>query len=356
MLSYYKYKIPFRSAFVSSTSSITGRSGFILVFEHDGVTAFGEVAPLPGFSNFSLPEIAIILTRYKKDIEAALKHGNTQDFLHSISNSHPISSLIFGLNTLFADYESKKNKQSLHTFLTGEPAKSVSSNAVLGMQSVNQTLHNSQNLIDEGFKTLKLKVGVNFPQELEILKAIRTQFPLVKIRLDANQAWTVKEAIKSLNLLNEIGIEYCEQPIPKDDFKGLAEVRKNTNVKIAADESFRSYEDAEKLLALEAVDILIMKPMLYGSFSNIYVTKRLAESLGVDLVFTTSIDHIVGRTATAILASVWGSNKYAHGLATGSFFEPDLYSTNEVENGNFILNNSWGLGLTVSYNNLTEFN
>lgn len=355
MLRFYKYKIPFKSAFVSSTNSFTDRGGFILVYEHNGITAYGEIAPLPGFSNFTLAQIAKVLTKYRKEIEDALLQGDTESFMQNIAEMHPIPSLEFGLSTLFSDFNAKKNKLSLQTYLKGESTTAVSSNAILGIQSVNQSIVNAQALITEGFKTIKLKVGVNFPQELNILKNLRSQFPTVKIRLDANQAWSVKEAINSLNLLSDVGIEYCEQPILKDDFKGLAEIRKNTVIKIAADESFRSIEDAEKLLSLDAVDILIMKPMLYGNFSKIYVTKQLAESLDIDLVFTTSIEHVVGRTTTAILASVWGSKKYAHGLATASFFEPEIGNTIEIENGDFILSNNDGLGITVNLNNLREF-
>ena len=111
---------------------------------------------------------------------------------------------------------------------------------------------------------------------------------------------------------------------------------------------------AQELLELNAVDLLIIKPMMFGSFTDLNVTKKLADSPNTDIIFTTSLENKIGRTITAILASCWGSKNYAHGLSTASLFNEENSILNEVVDGHFVLNDSPGLGISFDYNNLRE--
>ncbi len=355
MLRYFKYQLPFKTPFKTSSETLFQREGIILVFEHEHITAFGEIAPLPGFSLFDLNKILPILKLNKKSFQNALVQGEGSQLLHVLNQVHAIPSLTFGLSTLLIDFKAKQAQQSMGKFLNGVQISAVPCNAVLGISTIQQTIDNAQQLVSQGFNTLKFKVGNNLPNELEILEHLRRSFPTIKIRLDANQAWTEKEAIYALNKFCNYGVEYCEQPLKRDSILELAEIRKHTDIKIAADEAFRNKEDAQRLLELNAVDILIIKPMMFGSFTDLSVTKKLADSHNTDIVFTTSLENKIGRTTTAILASIWGSKKYAHGLSTSTLFDDnDFSSESEVIDGQFMLKDSPGLGITVDYNNLTE--
>ncbi len=354
MLRYFKYQLPLKTPFKTSSETLVQREGIILVFDHGNITAFGEIAPLPGFSEFDLNQILPILELNKKSIQSALIQGDGNQILHILNQIHAIPSLIFGLNTLLLDYRAKQAHQSMGQFLGGAQITTVPCNAVLGISTIEQTIENAQQLVSQGFNTLKFKVGSNLSNELEILEYLRHSFPTIRIRLDANQAWTEKEAIHALNKFSNYDIEYCEQPIRKENMLGLASVRKCTEIKIAADEACRNKVDAQQLLELNAVDILIIKPMMFGSFTDLSVTKKLADSHNTDIVFTTSLENKIGRTTTAILASIWGSKKYAHGLSTSSLFDDNFSSKNEVIDGHYILKDSPGLGITIDYNNFTE--
>ncbi len=94
--------------------------------------------------------------------------------------------------------------------------------------------------------------------------------------------------------------------------------------------------------------------MMFGVFLDISVTKKLADSHGIDTVFTTSFENKIGRTTTAILASIWGSNVYAHGLSTGSLYKTEPCIPTEIHNGHYILNNKPGIGTHIDYSNFEE--
>ncbi len=353
MLQLYKYEIPFKSEFKTGTGTVNKRIGIILVYKAENITAYGEIAPLPGFSDYNLDEILQIIKVVKPNIETALAKNTGKGFIKVLNNKHPIPSLLFGLNTLFKDFEAKKYGLSFAAELceTIETPKMVKSNAVLGIRTLQKSIQDANTAILEGFDTIKLKLGLNFDIEFEIIEKLRKEFPLIKIRIDGNQSWSVNEAIANLNALKKLDIEYCEQPILAGDIDGLAELRKKAGIKIAADESVRCFADAEKIIANNAADILIIKPMMFGTFEDIEKTYNLAASNGVELVFTTSLEHEIGRQVTAAMAGVWGSKKYAHGLATGSLFKSDYYNKSEIENGNFKISEGLGLNLDLSLSN-----
>jgi L-alanine-DL-glutamate epimerase-like enolase superfamily enzyme len=94
--------------------------------------------------------------------------------------------------------------------------------------------------------------------------------------------------------------------------------------------------------------------MMFGNFSEISVTKELADSHYKCIVFTTSLESKIGRTVTSILASGWGTNKYAHGLSTGSLFKYDLGTNQEVDSGFIHIPKKPGIGIDLNFNHLKE--
>src|SRR3989454_2467736 len=92
--------------------------------------------------------------------------------------------------------------------------------------------------LDEGYRTLKVKVGRDIDQDARRLKAIReTVGPDVQIRVDANMAWSRSTARRAIAALEPYGLQYVEQPLPWTDIDGMAELSRAVDVPIAADES-----------------------------------------------------------------------------------------------------------------------
>ena len=110
--------------------------------------------------------------------------------------------------------------------------------------------------VDAGYTELKLKVGRDFEQDHDTLAAIRDRVgPEVKIRIDANMAWSVPAAIKWIRGLERFDLQYVEQPVPDFDVQGLAQVRRSVAVPIAADEACTDVRSVLELIKEDACDV-----------------------------------------------------------------------------------------------------
>ena len=336
MLSYYAYKIPFKKPFQISNHILKQRNGILLVYNDGEHQAYGEVAPLPGFSKESIEEVLSVLLENQKNLEFAFSNNNADQLISILDNIHNFPSLSFGLDTLMLDLKSRKDDKLISELLfTAFQPPSV--NGAISIQNVSESLQQAKALLADGVNTLKIKVGINHKQEKRVIAALRENHPAVKIRIDANQAWDIPNAIQNLKDLAEFEIEYCEQPVSEHDIHALRKVREAVPIPIAADEAVRSFQKAKELIDAKACDVLILKPSLFGRIKNCISTKQWVHSNGVEVVLTTTFDTIVGRTMTAILASGLGSKKYAHGLDTGRFLNEPYYSQNEIEKAFFLL-------------------
>jgi len=160
--------------------------------------------------------------------------------------------------------------------------------------------------VNDGFTMLKLKVGLNANEDLDRVKAIRQAVgPLVKLRLDANQGWKPKEAVRAIRAMEDaaLDIELVEQPVKAHDIEGLKQVTDNVSTPIMADESVFSPEDAWRVLSRRAVDLINIKLMKAGGIHNALKINALAESAGVECMVGCMIENKIGVTAAAHLAA-----------------------------------------------------
>ncbi|MFD2532434.1 o-succinylbenzoate synthase [Gracilimonas halophila] len=356
MLKLYTYHIPFRSAFGSAGNVITHREGIILVYrdKDSGIEAYGEVAPLPGFSEESFEEVKEVLLLNKAHLEEAIIDGSGQETLRLLDQIHRFPSLSFGIDTLLYDLAAKRSNKPLVQYLFPGFHSSIQSNGTLPLSNTSATLSKADTLTSEGFTTLKVKVGSDFNNELSVLSSLREKYPDIKIRIDANQAWTVDEAITHLTCIEELDIEYCEQPVHKENIAGLKKVTEASPIKIAADESARNKTIISELTETHAADLLIFKPMLMGTFNDIFVTKELADTHSIETVFTTSLETAIGRAAIAAISAGLGRYERAQGLATGSFLKHDVASEKWLNLPVIKFPYKIGLGISLHYEGLKE--
>ena len=169
-----------------------------------------------------------------------------------------------------------------------------------------------------GCTTAKVKVaqaGQSLRDDLDRVAAVRDLVPIV--RVDANGAWTVDDAVASLTALGEL--EYAEQPcatVPE-----LAEVRRRVDVRIAADESIRKASDPLLVARLRAADLVVLKVAPLGGVRR---ALEVAEECGLPVVVSSALDTSVGIRAGVALAAALPSLPFACGLATTSLMAADV--------------------------------
>ncbi|WP_328990734.1 o-succinylbenzoate synthase [Kribbella sp. NBC_01245] len=174
-----------------------------------------------------------------------------------------------------------------------------------------------------GCGTAKVKVaepGQTLADDLARVEAVRDAIgPSGRVRIDANGAWSVGEAIGALKELGRFDLEYVEQPCAS--VEDLALVRRRTDVLVAADESIRNAEDPLRVRDLEAADIAVLKVQPIG---GVRACLDIAEQIGLPVVVSSALETSIGIAAGVALAAALPELPYACGLATVSMFTADV--------------------------------
>jgi o-succinylbenzoate synthase len=176
---------------------------------------------------------------------------------------------------------------------------------------------------ESGCRTAKVKVaepGQAAADDIERVAAVRDAIgPEGQVRVDANGGWTVEQAERQLSDLSRFALEYAEQPCAT--LAELAELRRRTDVPLAADESIRRAEDPEKVRAAGAADIVVLKAQPLGGVRS---ALEIAEQCGLPVVVSSAVDTSVGLAAGVALAAALPELPYACGLATMSLLAGDV--------------------------------
>jgi O-succinylbenzoate synthase len=176
-----------------------------------------------------------------------------------------------------------------------------------------------------GCRTAKVKVaepGQTLADDQARLEAVRDALgPNGRIRIDANGAWSVDDAVAAIAVLDRAagGLEYVEQPSPS--VEDLAAVRRKVAVPIAADESIRRAEDPYRVRDLEAADVAVLKVQPLG---GVRACLRIAEEIGLPVVVSSALETSVGIAAGVALAAALPDLPYACGLATVQLLTDDV--------------------------------
>ena len=163
---------------------------------------------------------------------------------------------------------------------------------------------NALKVKEAGYPVIKVKLGENkkvrcSPYLLAIRKVTGKKIP---IRIDANQGWDVKTAIKTLQALKDYNIQFCEEPIPRWDFMNLKKVKKKSSIPVMADESCSDHHDAERLIQLGACDMFNLK---LGKSSGLLKAQKiivLAEKQNMTMQVGGFMESKIAMTASAHLA------------------------------------------------------
>ena len=343
---FFPYTIPFKVPFSTAAGTIWNRSGWIIQLEdREGRVGPGEWAPLPGWS----PDAAEVNPDQLEAVAARLKQAD-QDLESALTqimgDLHAKPALCFALETAVTDLAAQAAGYPLYRYIRSDASPTVLINAIVPAGPLDQVMDAAVRRYDEGYRTLKLKI--RGPEDEALLSALRerlgTEF---SIRLDANGAWDVPTAIKILRKFEAYDIEYVEQPTDPLDYDALGRVRAEVSIPVAADELVTDRSSVKRMVEDGSVDVVVLKPMIQGGIRACLDMARLAEAGNVKVVLTTTLDAIIGRTATAHLAAACSTPGMANGLATGSFLQADLAKDPlRIKNGTITLAAVPGLGLS----------
>jgi len=176
-----------------------------------------------------------------------------------------------------------------------------------------------------GVDTVKIKVGTGIKEDLARIQEVRKHLPKVKIRIDVNGSWSVKEALSNISAIyNEVAgdsLEYVEQPVASlDELKQLKEGI-SVDVKIAGDEVLRKAKDPFAISLDGAIDILMLKVSPLGGIKR---AMDLASYHKLPVVVSSALESAVGISYGLALAARVPKLDYACGLGTSALFNQDV--------------------------------
>ncbi len=351
------YRLPLRSVFTTAHGTMTAREGAIVeIITDQGISGIGEIAPLPEFAVAGgiLHEALTLLPV----LTAHLRGKTLREALDLLrSNVWPglkSGPATCGLEIALLDALGKAEGCGISTLLCAThpgPRQRVQVNATVGARATEAAVTCAQEAIAAGFACVKLKVGWEHESQAEIerVAAVREAIgPNAHLRLDANEAWDLEQAIALLSNCAQFDIQYVEQPIKACDLVGMRTLRQAVPVPVAADEAVYSLQSARDVLDSEAADILVVKPQLAGGLRAGQQIIQEAAQRGVRCVVTSTIEAGIGLVAALHLAAASPAITLECGLATLHLLVDDLLMEDlPIRNGYLTVPTGPGLGILL---------
>lgn len=318
-----EYRLPFRAPYVTAGGRLAVREGLLLqLVAEGGRTGLGEAAPAPE-SQVAGRDLGRILAAAAPGLLGRDAAGLPALRLPDGCAAEAAAAIRGALDIALCDLLAQEQGVSVARLLSAA-AESVAVNALVTAAAGAPARARAAR--SDGFAVVKLKVGTLPTPEAErhrVAAVRRAVGPEVKLRLDANGAWTEEQAIATLRALLQYDIEFVEQPVAAGQPQALARVRAATGAVVAADEDVTGPAAARQLVELGAADVLVLKPQRLGGLRACQAIAEAAAAAGVPCVVTTSIEAGVGTAAALHLAAALGG-PFAHGLATLELLEDDL--------------------------------
>ena len=322
---FYPYTLNFKRPSGTSRGVLnTKETYFIEVFEDDK-KGIGECALFRGLSFDDDDDYEAALEWTCRNINLSI------DDLREELVNHP--SIIFGVEQALLNLQHQNEFYFPSEFTEGKD--SIKINGLIWMGTSDYMKEQLEEKLSKGFSCIKLKIGVDWNAEKQILKSLREQFPKDKIelRVDANGAFSPEQAKVVLQELAELHIHSIEQPIQAGNWKAMAELCHSTPTPIALDEELigvLNYESKKTLIKEIKPQYIILKPALVGGFSGSDEWIQLAEQNNIGWWITSALESNIGLNAIAQYTYI-KNNPMPQGLGTGGLFTNNFETNLHLE-------------------------
>ena len=238
-IKYYIYNLKFRHPFTISKGTKTHQPTFVVELEHMGIKGYGE-APAIAYYNIPVEKMAADLEAKKMFVEkfAFTDPERYWHYLHHLLPQNPF--LVCALDIAAWDMYGKLKRKKLFELWNGDISKNPLCDYTIRIDSMEKMVAKMK---EKPWPIYKIKVGT--ADDIAIVKALRENTDAT-LRVDANAAWDVETALKLIPQLKELGVEFIEQPLAKDDWDGMKILYKESLLPLYADESCVFEKDVER--------------------------------------------------------------------------------------------------------------
>ncbi|QJW91358.1 dipeptide epimerase [Spirosoma taeanense] len=300
----YRYDIPLKAPVAISLGTIEhARNLLVEIQTSENITGWGEGSPfwmIVGETQASGLAAAedmarLLIGRNPLDIEGCL------NALTRYLPGHPTTRSAFDM--ALYDIAAKAARMPLYAFLGGDRRPLVTDETIY-LNTPERMVEDALRIQANGAEAIKVKLGTNLRDDVQRIEAIRRAIgDITPIRTDANQGWSVVTAQAVLRAIGSSNVQYCEQPIKRQDIAGLRQIRRNSSVPIMADESLFDATDAIRLVREEAVDYFNIKLSKSGGIFEALKINAIAEAAGIPCMIGCMSESRLALTANAHFAA-----------------------------------------------------
>jgi L-alanine-DL-glutamate epimerase-like enolase superfamily enzyme len=259
------------------------------------------------------------------------------------------SSMKAGVNIALYDIVGKMAGMPLFRLLGGYREK-IATSVTIGLNLTDLMVKKARQIVSEGFKFIKIKCGIDVEEDIENILAIREAVgSAIKLRLDANEGYSVEDALRIVKTLekNGVAIEMLEQPTKSNYLYSLKDVATQCSVPIMADETALTLRDSVKLVKLEIADMINIKLMKIGGITNAIKANALAELADVPVMVGCMNESMAAMSAGVHFACAFRNVQYADLDSALDFTNDVVKGGARYEDGYVIPSEKPGLGVEV---------
>lgn len=301
------YHEPFR---IALGESVEQENVVVVLVADDGTHGYGEASASPRIVG-DTPATVVQTLRRIAPVVIGADVFNFEGIIERILKVKGSPSSKAAVDMALHDLWGKALGRPLYRLLGGYRDK-IETDVTVGIKKPEEMAASAERIVREGFKIVKIKVGTKPEQDIERVRMVREAVgEKVRLRVDANQAWSVSEALKALRAIERFHPEFVEQPVNAEDIKGLAKVNAESDIPIMADESMHTPQDAVRLVTERAADMFNIKLMKSSGIHEAHKIAAIADSAGIPCMVGCMAESNVGISGALHFVLAHRSIQYA---------------------------------------------
>ena len=286
-------KKPFKIA-LGSTDSYEGY--FVKVSMDNGITGYGEAIPTPFITGDTMGSVEAELSIFAQALRGMdFSTEMLNEKMKALAKSSKASRA--AVDMALYDIIGKKADLPLYMVLGGFRSSMKTSYTVDLVDAAHAKVQ-AKELMDDGVEFFKIKLGKSVDEDFERVKAVREVIgPDRMICVDFNQSYSPKKAAHLADKIDKIGIEFLEQPVARDDIKGMKFVRMNSSIPVMADEAVFTLADLSNVVYEEAADYVNIKLMKCGGITDALKIVKAAQVFRMPCMMGCMVETKLANTA-----------------------------------------------------------
>ena len=306
----YRLQVPLRTPFKTALRTVNAVEDLVVrVVLDNGLVGFGEAAPTLVITGDSLHSMHAVIHQVFKPLLVGRSISDFNGLLKLVQQAVVANrSAKAALEIALYDVRARSLGLPLYQLLGGGVSE-LQTDITISVNPVAQMVEDAQNAVARGYQHLKIKLGTDAHLDVARVKAIAAAVPAtVKLRLDANQAWTAKQSINLMQQLEAAGIvaELLEQPVAAADLVGLHAVTAAIATPVLADESAFDLPQVLSILQDRSADMINIKLMKTAGISQALQIAQLATAFRVPCMMGSMLESSISVAAAAHVASACG--------------------------------------------------